>query len=364
MKEKILIILLIFTILLSSFVFAEEETELDLQEKLNNISQEEKEILQNLFIQMQEIEEMERETKRIEDEIKDLKKDIETIDQRILEEEASYDKNLLGLKGVLSSYQRMGPGTYLEIILSSTSVSNLIRRINILRDLSKNTEKLLKTIEESKARLEGERDNLNTSKANLEDKYLYIEKNIKIKQELVKEQEAYLESLQEDKELYLERLQYIGQVLDELKLTIGEFTKGFNRILSEGRFPTDAVKQSITLRGIKGTIEEITFNEIINSYDFMPNMKIRLEKDRIELSAPDKDLKMLGYFQVEDSQTIKFIPEEGSFLDMPLEKATLDDLFQEGAFSLNLEPIIGTNIIKEVDLFNGYMDLLVGIKLF
>ena len=344
--------------------FGENIGSMEVQEKLNNISEEEKEILKELFVQMQEIDEMERETKRLDNEIESIKLDIESIDERIMNEEKLYDSNLLALKAVLSSYQRMGPGSYLEIVLSSDSLTNLIRRINILRDLSKNTESLLKTIDEGKAKLELEKENLNHNKTNLEDKYKELESSIKIKQDLVKIQEEYLESLQNDKDLYLERLDYISIIMDELKKTLGDFTRGFTKILNEGKFPVNAVKESITLKGIKGTIEEKTFNDIINSFDFMPKMEIRFKEGKIELNSPDKGLQMSGNFQIEDSQIIRFIPEEGTFLDMPLEKGTLDNLFEEGDFTLDFEPLIGKNILKAVDIFNGYMEVLVGIKLF
>ncbi|MFA5575640.1 MAG: hypothetical protein WCZ27_00035 [Tissierellaceae bacterium] len=366
MKRKALIFILVALILFtSSEIFTEDSQEImEIKEKLVNISEEEKEILKKLFVQVQEIEEMERESKRIDSEIGDISRGIESLDLRIREQEKEYEKNLDALEAVLKTYQRMGPGSYLEIILSSDSLTSLIRRINILKDLTKNTEGLLGNIEEKKRELSEEKLKLDESKRLLGDKQAELEENIARKQVIVKNQEDYLASLLSHRELYLERLEYISIMMAELKKLIGEFTQGFTKIIEEGNFPSSGIKQNLTLRGIKATIEEEVFNDIINSYEWIPKMEIRFRDGQIELNAPDKGLFLTGNFSIEEGQLLKFLAESGSFLDMPLEAGTLSELFEAGDFLLDFEPIIGSNIIKTVEAREGYLEILVAIKLF
>lgn len=366
MKKKALILTIIIAMLFtSSHIFTENSEEVShIQESLDNITEEEKEILKHLFIQVQEIEEMERESKRIDEEIKSISIDIETLDLRIKKEEKDYKTNLDALEKVLKTYQKMGPGSYLDIILGSDSLTSLIRRINILRDLTKNTEGLLMTIEEKREKLMEEKANLDKSVELLGEKQKDLQESIGRRQALVKEQEDYLASLQSDREIYLERLQYVSIMMDELKKIVGEFTKGFTKIIEEGNFPESGIKQTLTLRGVKGTIEEQVFNDIINAYPWIPKMEIKFRDGEIELNAPDKGLLLAGNFAIEGGQILKFVPEKGSFLEMPLEKGTLEDLFEAGDFVLNLEPIIGGNIIKSVEIIEGYLEILVAIKLF
>lgn len=360
----LLIIILILTFT-SSLILGEGEDDISqIQEILLTITEEEKEILERLFIQVQEIEEMEREVARMDEEIHSIERDIATIDKRIKEEEENYQRNLEALKLVLQTYQRMGPGSYIEIILSADSLTSLIRRINVLRDLTKNTDELLVDIDLSKERLVAERDKLDEKVNLLEEKQRVLEENLQKKQELVKEQEEYLDSLQSDKELYLERLEYISMMMEEIKEILKEFTYGFTRILNEGDFPEDNINQSITLRGIRATIDEEVFNDIINNFEWMPKLEIKFNEGEIELNAPDKGLSMYGNFQIEDGQTLKFVPEVGSFLDMPLGRGTLESLFEEGDFTLNFEPLIGKNIIREVNVLDGYLEVIVVLKLF
>lgn len=91
-------------------------------------------------------------------------------------------------------------------------------------------------------------------------------------------------------------------------------------------------------------------------FDFSPG--------KIEMKAPEKNLTLEGEFVIIDDQILKFEAENGSFYGMPLEKGTIDELFEEGYFILNLEPLIGKNVLKSVEIMDGYIELLVTLKLF
>ena len=359
------LLIVVAMILTSSTLLAENDNSVsEIQRKLESISEEEKEILEILFIQVQELEEMERENIRINEEIDTMTEDIENLEDNILKEETKYEENLNALESILKSYQKMGPASYLEIILDSDSLTSLIRRINLIRDLTRNTGKLLEDTEGTKERLISEKLNLDDKLKLLKEKQDELEESLAKKQELVKEKEAYLASLEGDKELYIERLDYISMLMDEVKEILADFTKEFSRIIEEGNMPMDAVKETITLRGIKGTIDEKTFNDVIASYKTLPPMEIRFRDREIELNAPEHYLSLTGKFIIKDGQILQFEGEKGSFYNMPLEKGTIDELFKEGYFVLNLEPLIGKNIIKSVDIKEGYLELLVAIKLF
>ena len=132
----------------------------EIREKLDNVSQEEIEILESLFIQAQEMEELKREKLRLTDDIDVLGKEVKNLEELIHKETVDYE-NKLGLLGkILKSYQRMGPSTYIQIILDSDSIADFLRRINILRDLTKNTGDLLEAIEKSREKLSMEKSNL------------------------------------------------------------------------------------------------------------------------------------------------------------------------------------------------------------
>ena len=96
----------------------------------------------------------------------------------------------------------------------------------------------------------------------------------------------------------------------------------------------------------------------------MPKVSISFNQGKIEMKAPDKRLVLVGDFEIVDNQILKFIPQTGSFFDMPLEKGTIEELFEEGDFILNFKPLIGNNILKSVEIKDGYIEILVTLKLF
>ena len=367
-KRSMVLLLIIFSLFINILpnikVLGEEEASLEIEEKLNLISEEEKEILETLFKQVQEIEELERENKRLNLEIEAMKEVIEDLEKRIFNAEEGYEKNLMALETILKSYQRMGAGSYLEIILESESLQDFLRRVNILRDLSRNSKELLDTIERDKKNLEEEKMELDIKLSELEEKQDFLVKTIEMKQELVREKEEYLESLAEDRDLYEERLEYISLIMIELKEIIGEFTVEFAKVVKEGKFPSDAVKESLTLRGLKGTIDEKTFNDIIEAQENLPSMEFKFMEGNMEMNVPEKQLYLVGNFDIEDDRVLTFQPEEGTFFGMPLEKGTIDELFEEGDFLLDLEPLIGKNTVKSVEIKKGFIEILIGIKLF
>lgn len=337
---------------------------LEIEEKLSSILKEEKEILKTLFSQVQEIEELERENNRLSLEIADIEEDIEGIEKRIFIAQEGYQKSLMALETLLKSYQRMGAASYLEIILESESIQDLLRRVNILRDLSRNSKELLDNIEKDKKNLEREKGKLDLKLNELVEAQNILEENLIKKQDKVKENENYLESLAEDRDIYEERLKDLFLIVDELKVIIKEFTVEFAKVVETGNFPPDAVKETFTLGGIKGTIMEETFNDIVKEQKNLSFIEFKFKENIIEMNIPEKELYLSGTFKIEDDRVLAFQPEEGTLYGMFLEKGTIEEFFKEEKFLLDLEPLINKNTLKSVTIKNGYLEMIVSIKFF
>jgi len=162
---SILTIVFVLTIFTSSISSGEEDSYSKTKEKLTGISEDERGVLQNLFLLVQEIEEMEREENKISKEIYLVKEEIKTMEVMIVGEETAYEKKRDVLKQVLNSYQRKGAGSFLEIILDSDNLTDFLRRVNTLRDLTGDTGELLEQLKESKEKLSIEKEKLSSTGA-------------------------------------------------------------------------------------------------------------------------------------------------------------------------------------------------------
>ncbi|NLW21933.1 MAG: hypothetical protein GXY88_01545 [Tissierellia bacterium] len=355
---------IMFILFLSSTMMAQEDAISEIEERLMDISEEERRILEELFIQAQEIEELEREYHKLAEDIRLIELEIEDIEGKIDKEKKNYDERLGVLEQVLKSYQRMGPGSYIEIILDADSITNLLRRINTLRDLTRNTGELLETMDRIREELEAEKANLDEKMGLLEEKEEELRASLDKKQEAVAELERYLASLEGDREYYEEQLNRIMEMMAEIKIVFADISDALSNIIEEGKLPDVTIDISFTPEGIKGTMDEEAFKEIIASNPHIPDFVFHFSPDQVEMEFPEKNLHFIGNFAIVDGHILKFEIEEGSFYGMVLKKGTIGELFEGGYFGFDLKPLLGRNTIEDLEVKNGYIELIVDIKLF
>ncbi len=335
-----------------------------IQEKLDKITEEEREILQNLFTLTEEIEEIEKEEEVITQEIIIMNEEIQELERLFEEEEKAYGKKQDVLKGVLKSYQRRGPGSFIEILLNSDSLTMFLRRLNTLRDITRNTGELLEMLEESKDKLSREEEKLAEKLLVMEEKQEQLGKSMIEKVQLKKDEEDYLASLEDEKEYYQENLIDIQQMWNALKPLFSESTKEFSRIIQDSNLPPEAIKTSFSFFRIKGTIDEKTFNDIIEEHSTLPQMKISFNTEKMTIHMPEQNLILIGRFIIVEKDVLKFEAKEGSFYGISLGEASINELFQDGDLTLDLEPLLGGSTIDSVIIKEGTIEQTIIPKLF
>lgn len=348
----------------TSMVFAQVEPPSKTQEKLNGISEEEKKVLQALFTLTQEIAVMENEEEMLALDIDKANKELISIEAFIASEEANFAKKQDALRRVLKIYQKMGPGSYLEIIMNSDNLSTLLRRINTLRDLTRNTGKLLEELEASKNKLSLEKTKLIEKLTLIKEKQEQSKEALSKKLELKKSQEIYLASLKEQSKFYQEHLANIDIMIEELKPMLAKAAAEFSNIIMDGSLPSDALKMTISLFNIKGTIDQETFNDIISKQPNLSSMVFAFNTDQIDINIPEKNLVLSGKFVIENQNVLKFQVEEGSFYGMPLEPEYIRQLLGEEGIALDFKPLLGKNTLQSIKLQDGYIELNIKLNLF
>jgi peptidoglycan hydrolase CwlO-like protein len=331
----------------------------EIQEKLAGISAEERGILQNLFTLTQEIKEMEKAEAVITLERDTIIEEIKAIRVAMEKDQIVYEEKKAMLKEVLKTYQKRGPGTYLEIILDSDNLTTLLRRINALRDLTRNTGVLLDSLETSRVKLSAEKLRLDEKLALMEEKQKASRESLDRKLQRTRELEAYMTSLNDGKGYYQAQLTNIQQMWDELKPLFSKISDEFSSVIKTDNLPSNAIKTTITFSGIKGSIGEEAFNHIMKENPRLPKMVLHFYPGRIEMSVPEKNLVLAGTFVILEGNTLKFEVKEGSFYGMPLSSGAIEELLQEGYLTLNLKPLVGSNVLKSIEILEGTLEFLV-----
>lgn len=330
-----------------------------MQEKLKDISDEEKKVLQNLFALMNETKEMEEEEKGLTRDIEILNKEINGLETEITAEEKKYEEKLNVLRQVLQIYQRKGPGSYLEIILNSENLNMFLWRISTLQDLSRNTEKLLKSIEDSKGKLSEKKAEITQKFALIKNKQEQLKESLDKKLQLKKEMEKYIASLSQQKEHYLEQLSNLQQAWNKLKLLLYQSSDEFSRIIKDSDLPLDAVNMTFSFKGIEGVVDEKTFNRVISGNPHFSDISFSFHPGKAQISVPKMNLVLTGTFDILGGSTLRFMPEDGSFYGISLEPETIKELFKGGYLELDFKPLIGENKLTSVEIMEGSLKFMI-----
>ncbi len=371
--KNFLSLVLVFTIIFAfSFSYStslpasEEISGTDVvKENLEELTNEEKKVLEELFILVQDIYEMEAVERTTSVEIDDLKADIENMEDLIKEKEFQYDDSLNIMEEVLKNHQKNGSTSYIEMILSSDSLQILLRRINLIREISRNTESLLEELELSKKELIEDKETLQSSLEQVEERQRQLQEAIKSQTILKNNLELRLASLKEDKAKFEEYLNKLENSWAEIKPIFTETINMLTKMIEEGNIPSDTIDISFSLTGVRGIIKEESLDDILLSQKFPTRVEIKLQKDKLQLIMPDIKIFMSGSLEIlEGRQSLRFNMEEGSFMDMKLESSAMEELFSFGYLEFNFKKLLDKSTIRAVNINEDNLELLINPVLF
>lgn len=337
--------------------------ERDLQQTIQDISEDEKKILEELFLQAQEIEVLRDRQTELKDRISDLNRSIAELSDALEKAGQDYDYKLKFLETVLTSYQRNGAGSFFKVLLNAGSVSELLNRWNIFREFSADTDALLKEIKEERARMGIKKEQLDRNLSDLKREQTELENTMKETEKAMAKNEEMLAALQGDREKFEERLKWVGEGMEKLEETLNAFTVGINDFIRQGYLPDDVIRQEISLSGFKGVVDEKAFNRLFKEEN-LPPMIVKFHKDMVEVSSKEYGLEMSGLFEPTEGTKLKFSAQRGSFFGMKLDRKTLDNLLSKGYLTLDLTTPLEGNSIQKIKVREGYLDIFVKVSLF
>lgn len=335
------------------------------EQKLTSITDEEKRVLEELFKVVQEIDLLESEEKKIAQEIRNLRHNIDILINEIEKEEEVYRKKQEGLAQVLRSYQRMGPASYIEIILNSDSLSSFLRRINIIRDLAHDTGELLEEIESTKNKLISKKNEMEDNLALLEKRNKELNDALDKINELKLNLENRIADLGEEKAYYRDYLENMKEAWTEVKSIFSTIAKDFSDIARDADLSYDDLNLSFSLYGVKASVSEEVINSIISDQPRLEKMLIDFQPGKVIIEMPERKLILTGHFDIQEGNVIVFEAEEGSFFGMGLESGSLEELFMDNQLILDLTTMLGYNSkLKSVEIKEDVMELLIEWNLF
>lgn len=354
----VLCFLLLVIPLTHSTATPDDPAQAEIDRQLQTLTEEERLVLEELFGILQNIEDLERQQAQLESDLLDAEARVEIIGQEIENQQALYNTQRDVMGEVLKSYQRRGPGSTIEIMLASSDFSDLIKRINLVRDMTRNTGELLDVLAEQQERLLAEQAALEYLLATIEQQRAalveLLEANLALKDDL----EDRLAALEDERADYEERLSGLDQVWREATGAFSTFVAEFGRLMDSGGLPQEAITITFRFPDVVGSLGEEAFNQALRDSANIQGVDLRFRPDRIVVRIPDREFELSGTFDILEGHTLQFVAEEGTFYGIRLTDTAIQELFSDGLLELNLEPVLEGNTLRSVRIQEGLLELI------
>lgn len=347
---------LIFTCVFPYQAISEVEPIKEVEGKIKEISEVEKAVLEDLFTLSQQISEMEKKEAQAIEQIDRLESEMETLSERIVQNQENYELQRDVLRKLLVNYQKRGPASYLETFLSAGNLTTFLKSLNILKDVSRNSQKLLASISEAKTQLEAEKELLAQKQAQVVQTKQELEKAISEMLVLKEEQQKILASLADQRETFEQELSYIETMWDESKYLFGNIINYFNTIIARGNLPLDQLNLQLDFPRIRATLTDELLNGVLTSQQDLPAMYFYFHPENIDVEVPEKQLALKCHFVIEDKSSITFIIDQGTFYGMPLTESSISELLENGSLKLDFKELMGSIIVDSAQTYEGYME--------
>ncbi len=362
-SKPILFSLLLLSVLLAlnlvspAVSSAVESPQEEVRQQLEALTEEEKQVLENLFALSQDIEDLLRQQVELEIDLAAAEERVLVVEDEIKTQELLFENQRDVLGEVLKSYQRRGPGSTLEIILSARDFSDLIQRINLLRELTRNTGNLMDELNVKLEQLEVERIALQMLLETVEEQREALAKVLSENLALRDQLENRLEALEEERAQYEGQLASLNQAWRQVNLVFSQFATEFGRLAESGGLPQSAITLSFSLTGVRGTLREEALNQAFRDAAGIEGVYLRFRPGRILIEIPDSRFELYGTFDIKEGTILQFIPEEGTFYDIQLTDASLRELFLDGVLEMDLVPVLEGYTLRMVRVIDGALEL-------
>lgn len=349
---KLIIALLLIPTLITLPVnaFGQVSRVKDVEGKLASITEEEKVVLEKLFTISQEIDEIKKEAKEITAQIDELQKQVNQFETEITKMQLAYDKQLEILEKVLVNYQRGGPASYLEILLEAKNFTTFLKCINVIKDISRNTSELLTSLEDGKNELQVQEKELSKKVTELQVIKTELQSNLDKNLSLKKEQEQILASLQENRDYYQEQLGNLEGTWKDCKQLFANIVGELTTIIGAGKFSLNDLNLTFGFTKMQGAIKEDTFNGILKDNSKLTETVFRFNDKEVIIEVPEKHLVLKGDFVIVGDSAIEYKVKAGTFYDLPLEPASIEELFEAGPLLIDFKTIAGDMVLIDFTL--------------
>lgn len=205
-----------------------EETDQKIEEaeaELESIEAEKSEILQQVEELIIQISEAEAEIEELDEQIEEMNAQIEEAQSQLDEKQEEYDdKEELLEKRLVAAYEA-GETSYLDVLLSSSSLSDLISNYYMISEITESDLELMEKIKSEQEEIEAAKQTLEASKQELDSAKAEKQQKTVELQSIKSEKDSYVEQLTEEEKETQAELEQFEQDKKEIQAQLEEIAK-------------------------------------------------------------------------------------------------------------------------------------------
>ena len=230
---KVLVFLSILVLMFSmtgSFVVASELDDIndkisDTKDKIDDVQDNRSAAMKQIQKLNAEIAEQESEISKLEDEIEELEKEIEETEKNIQQKQDDYDANFEKYKVRLVASYEAGQTTYLDVLLSSKKLTDVLSNWYYLSELAKADKAFQESLMKQKSELEDSKVSLETSKKKVESNKKKVEKTAQALKESKNVKQNYINELSVEERELQDELEQFEKDKKEIQRKLEEIAK-------------------------------------------------------------------------------------------------------------------------------------------
>ena len=173
-----------------------------------------------------EIDELESKIQDLQEQIKSKESDIQQKEQEYNEQEKLLDKRLIAMS-------ESGKTTYLDILLTATSFTDMISKYSCASELVECDKQLIQDTKDQKAKIEQEKSELESSKKELDASLAESEQKNEELKSLKEEKQSYADKLTQEEKQIQKEIEDLEADNRRIKIEIDEAAKKYEKQLDD-----------------------------------------------------------------------------------------------------------------------------------
>ncbi|MHB1125621.1 MAG: coiled-coil domain-containing protein [Bacillota bacterium] len=333
----------------------------DTQHALEQLNEREKEILSELFKLSLETEQLNQTRTETETKADQLRRQVAEAEGQVNRAKQEYLTSRDTATGALRTLQRLGPASYLEILLGASTLKDFFRRLDMVAVAVKGFSAVLNDLREEELLLTAREERLHREKADLDAVLLRLMEQLADIERIREQKAEILASAGIQKVFYANRLGEIeGRWQEVTREYLGNLSAGFSRLTERTAFDLPGMRMEPSLEGLRMVIPLSDLNRLFGEEPALEGVSLISQDGQLILEAPGESLQLIGDFELAGATAIRYRVDKARFTGIDLPPTSLTGIVREQLIKVDFTRLLAGLRIKNVTAQGDEVALILG----